>query len=671
MSLQDRLESLERTVANLARDLSALRTAVDRLANERDASSTSDAAAKQPGSTVVASVESISISTVSALPPPADPLPRQSDVAGPAEAAADVPPRIHRSAPPKPRRTTDLEALIGRYGTLALASLTILLGAGAFLSWAIANGKITPTMRVFLGALGAGAVAAVGWRLRFRGSKRFGSTLLALALALVHVDAWGAGPYLGLVPSPVALSVAAAAWIALAVLAWMNDEEALFSVGVGGALLAPFVTAREPGSAVALLIYGYIVIATGLVALRGRPWRTAVTVITIGCWLYVAAAHGTISRAAPVAVRDQPGAFAIAVAWTAILVTRGSWGARIAGSAIVALLGTLIARAFTTTHATDLLALAVFGTVTVYAAVHIGVASDAMPSRRQPLFTGALLPLMLGLVAVIAAPDTVLARTVVALGWTMMAVVGAMLQPGARPVHLMVAGMASGAAIVFALEHRAVASCVALAAHAAALSALMRRMRTRLISVPIALGLAIATGWVFQQLTDRPLYGYTPFFTAPSLAALAVSAAWLVVSWNAYRTDLLDAGHGSAEARTAVRLAGSVVTFLWGHTELGRAYSADISTFLLILYYATVGVAAIFVGRAREIRVLRHVGLGLAIFAALKAIAEASSLEIGFRVGSYLLAGLFLLAVAYWYREVAGRRESVPPDAREGSEPSF
>ena len=68
---------------------------------------------------------------------------------------------------------------------------------------------------------------------------------------------------------------------------------------------------------------------------------------------------------------------------------------------------------------------------------------------------------------------------------------------------------------------------------------------------------------------------------------------------------------------------------------------------------------------------LRHVGLGLAIFAALKAIAEASSLEIGFRVGSYLLAGLFLLAVAYWYREVGGRRESVPPNAREGSEPSF
>ena len=105
------------------------------------------------------------------------------------------------------------------------------------------------------------------------------------------------------------------------------------------------------------------------------------------------------------------------------------------------------------------------------------------------------------------------------------------------------------------------------------------------------------------------------------------------------------------------RLAGSAVTFLWGNTELSHAYSADIATFLLILYYAAVGVAAIFVGRARTIRMLRQVGLGLAIFAALKAIAEASSLAIGLRVGSYLLAGVFLLAVAYWYRETDSGRD--------------
>ena len=66
--------------------------------------------------------------------------------------------------------------------------------------------------------------------------------------------------------------------------------------------------------------------------------------------------------------------------------------------------------------------------------------------------------------------------------------------------------------------------------------------------------------------------------------------------------------------------------------------------------------------RRRRIPLLRHVGLALAIFAALKAIGEASSLAIGIRVGSYFLAGLYLLAVAYWYRD-----RSATPDPAEAS----
>ena len=634
--MQDRLESLEKTVANLARDLRALRAVVDRLDEQRNGA------------------------------------PHPLDASIPAFREADIPAAVPEVieqpvSVPRPlagdRRPLDLEALIGRYGTLALASLTILLGAGAFLSWAIAHGKIGPGMRVFLGALGAAAVAVTGWRLRTRGSMRFGSTLLALALALVHVDAWGAGPYLQLVSSPVALSVAAAASVALAVLAWVNDEEALFSVGVGGALVAPFVTSKASGSVLALLIYGYVVLSCGLAALRGRTWRTAVMVVTIGCWLYVATASATALDNGQSIARDYPAVFAIAIAWTALVVTRGTWGARVSRSALVALFGTLVAQAVDRSPATDLLVLAALGTVTAYATVYASAGAtvgDRLP--RQPLFTAAVIPIALGAVAVASVSDTAQARTLVALAWTAAAGVAAFFQPAARPAHLMVGGITSGAALLFALEDRAVESCVALSAHAAALSLLLRKVRTRLLGVPIALGLAILTTWTFHLLLDRPAYQYTPFLTSASFAALAMSAAWLVVSWNAYRVELADAGPATIETRTAVRLAGSVVTFMWGNVELSRAYSDDISTFLLILYYAIVGVAAIFVGRARGIRILRHVGLGLAIFAALKAIVEASSLEIGFRVGSYLLAGVFLLAVAYWYRDREsgiGNRESV------------
>ena len=642
--MPERLDLLEQTVANLVREVRALRDVVDRLDGTRPATPIS----------VGRQVETVR--------DPAIVTKLEADRREAERRTAD-----RRAGTERP--SLDLESLIGRYGTLALASLTILLGAGAFLSWAIAHGKIGPGLRVFLGALGAAAVAVVGWRVRSRGSKRFGSTLLALALALVHVDAWGAGPYLELVPSWVALGAAAAASVALAVLAWVGDEEALFSVGVGGALIAPFVTSRESGSIIALLIYGYVVLACGLFALRGRAWRTAVAVTTIGCWLYTASAAGVGPRSLEAYAQDYPAIFAVAIAWTALIITRGTWGARISRSAIVALLGTIAAQAIDRAPATDLLILAALGTVTAYASVFVAGRGEVIPAdgsrTRQPLFTAAVLPLALGAVALASVHDTMTARTLVALGWTAAAAAAAYLQPAVRPTHLMVGGITSGAALLFALEDRAVESCVALAAHAVALSLLLRRERTRLLAVPIALGLAILTVWTFQQLLDRPSYQYTPFLTAPSLAALAMSAAWLVVSWNASRVQLLDVGPGTLETRTAVRLAGAAVTFMWGNTELSHAYSPDVATFLLILYYAVVGVAAIFIGRHRGIRVLRHVGLGLAIFAALKAMAEASSLVIGWRVASYFLAGLFLLAVAYWYRD----RDAVPAHETRGVAP--
>jgi hypothetical protein len=670
-ALNERLELLERAVGELARELRALRTAVDRIEAGRDRSPPEPREVKR-ATTPVAFEERA-----------AEPVPEP--VAAAVEPPPAVPPIISRPRPAPPpaerrsgvgRRSMDFESLIGRYGTLALASLTILMGAGAFLRWAIANGKIGPELRVMLGAIGAGAIAAVGWRLRARGSMRFGSTLIALALALVHVDAWGAGPYLQLVPSWVALSIAATASIAVAALAWFGEEETLFSVGVGGALIAPFVTSRSSGSAVLLLAYGFVVLASGLAALRGRAWRTALVVTTLGCWLYTAVATEATSHGVQARMKDAPALFALAIAWTALVVTRGAWGARIARSALSALFGTLAVVATSQSTgggdllvfnaAIDVLVLAAVGTLTAYAAVHValrdGGGGEGVLARRS-LFTAAVLPLALGAVAVEAAADTATARALVAIGWTAAAVAAAYAQPAVRATHLMVAGIASAAAILLALENITVKASVALAAHAAALALLLRRERTKLLGVPIAVSLTIATMWAFTLLSRRSQFEYTPFLTSASLAAAAVAAAWLVVSWNASRVELADGGTGTVETRTAIRLAGAVVTFMWGNEELSRAYSRDTSTFLLILYYASVGVAAIFVGRARGIRVLRHVGLGLAIFAALKAIAEASSLAIGVRVGSYLLAGLFLLAVAYWYRERSGEPGGTESDS--------
>jgi hypothetical protein len=101
--------------------------------------------------------------------------------------------------------------------------------------------------------------------MRRHNAERFGSILMALALAVFHVDVWGAGPRLHVIPNAVALTIAAFASSGLAWLALREREQALFNIGFGGALLAPFVTSTVLGVEAAWRLLGYgLIVLTGL-----------------------------------------------------------------------------------------------------------------------------------------------------------------------------------------------------------------------------------------------------------------------------------------------------------------------------------------------------------------------------------------------------------------------
>src|SRR5688500_5491942 len=200
----------------------------------------------------------------------------------PPGAGASPPPRRRPAPAPRPAARPlipsgmSFEDLVGRYGAMVLAALAIMSGIGIFLSWAIAQNLIGPTVRVAAGFAAAAALAALGWRLRNRNARTFGNTLMGIALAVVHVVSWGAGPGLGVMPNWLALGIAAIASVALALLAWQSDEESLFVVGVGGALIAPFVTTPAGrGNGEALLAFGGLLLTTALWGMRTRPWTIA------------------------------------------------------------------------------------------------------------------------------------------------------------------------------------------------------------------------------------------------------------------------------------------------------------------------------------------------------------------------------------------------------------
>jgi uncharacterized membrane protein len=133
-------------------------------------------------------------------PPPsrqansAAPPPPEGDAAGPRRSSKLAPSSIISD------RRPSLEDVIGRYATIGVAAVLVLIGVGAFLSWAIRNGVLGPTGRVVFGYAAAAGLAYGGLRLRARGTREYGNVLMAIALGIVHLVCWSAGPLLHVLP---------------------------------------------------------------------------------------------------------------------------------------------------------------------------------------------------------------------------------------------------------------------------------------------------------------------------------------------------------------------------------------------------------------------------------------------------------------------------------------
>jgi hypothetical protein len=238
---------------------------------------------------------------------------------------------------------------------------------------------------------------------------------------------------------------------------------------------------------------------------------------------------------------------------------------------------------------------------------------------------------------------------------------------GDRPTWAFTATALAGLAVALASDEQQLVFCLAMAAFAVTSAIATRRLGLGGIAVGGATWLAMATIRAFGMIEARPSFAYTPFLTEASLAAGAVSASWLILSFHFSRDLALRSGTLST---ALLRLLGAIVAFLWVRQELVRAVSPDVGAFLVIAWYAIAGVAAIFAGHARRIPLLRQIGLGLSVLAALTTIAQAGTLVIGWRVASYLLAGAFLLGVAYSYRVTRPAPPSPPAPERSTAFPA-
>lgn len=597
--------------------------------------------------------------------PSAVPMPPATSAAS----AARPRPMAPAAPPVPPRRATggsipigspdgmSLETLIGRYGMIGGAVLLLLMGIGTFISWAIANNVITPVGRVGLGALGALAFVAAGFTLRSRGEKKFGNVLLALALAITHTVAWGAGPKLHIVDEHLALGIAALASVALAALALADEDETLFVVGVGGALLAPFVTASGRASGPLTLVYGWMVITAGLFAMRGHRWKVATRMMTFAGVLY--AGVGLVGATfANTSDRMSPPFFTLACTWSAALLAAAEYRTTLVRSYMstmaIAMITAAISLVASGQHPVDVAPLALAGTVSLYLIQR--------PLSRRPeewLLDAVALPLGLLAAALIAnggidAPNGV-AITII---WGVAAAGAALMnEQERRGPHYLVFGLTTLLSVAYLLRHETLLLGLGMVAHAVAMLFLVRKERARLVALPIFIALVLALSQARDLLAARPTYIGNPFVNPGAALLLVTILAWWRF-FDAMAKTAEEEGEPSEGWRSISQVFLPAALFLWGWYELGSTVSHDVATSLVTLYFATVGVGAIHYGRLKSIPVSRHIGLGLCVIAAGMAISRVWGLnDIGIKAGTFVLVSLFMLGVAYWYRQ-AGEEET-------------
>lgn len=641
MSSDDaRLAALERQVAALTADVASLR-------DGRPASTTEAPPTVEPPGRSGPHV-SASLADRLRQPPPSDAPPPDPERAR----ASTFSERMNAGA----RFSGDeIESLVGRYGTLALAALLVLMGVGAVIKMAVENGLLTPQVRVIAGAVAALAVAIAGVIFRRRGEARYGSVLLALSLAMVDLVAWGAGPRLHLVPTSVALGVVDLVAIALAALALYDGSEFLLAVAVAGALSAPFVTSDGGGTALALLLYGGAVLAGSLRAARDPSWMRAFAVMVLGALVYALAA-----AALPMSERWYGpllvSMFCASCAAAALLFGEREWKSELPRAYLaVGLVGVLAGwDALRPRPALATISVAVAIAGITYAALAVrGV------QERYWTSSALLLPfLSLGIAHAGARGDVV--EGVVFASWTAFALaswrIEAKADDDARAgTHLLAAALVGCLGITALLWDHPLPFVAGLSAWAVIVAALGRNERSALPLVGIAVALGGAALSSMDQLASRYAYSFTPFFTRSSASAACAAAGIGLTAW------LIAGGSGRAReiAGRSVRI-GVLVGFLilWGRMELAQAFSRDLAAFLLTSYYAACGVASIVAGRRLGIGRLRAAGLALALYAGLKGVVQVTDIDsVALRVGAYAAVGVFLLGAGYLYREVRERAD--------------
>jgi uncharacterized membrane protein len=180
------------------------------------------------------------------------------------------------------RRSEDLESRIGSHWLNRIGITAVLIGISYFLKYAFDNNWIGASGRVGIGLLAG--IAIVGWseRFRSRGYKTFSYSLKAVGIGALYLSLWAAFQVYNLIPGGVAFAAMLVVTASTAAMAVAQDAEILAAFALTGGFSTPLLLSTGQNHEVALFSYVALLDAATLALIVLKPWRRLLLLTYLG-----------------------------------------------------------------------------------------------------------------------------------------------------------------------------------------------------------------------------------------------------------------------------------------------------------------------------------------------------------------------------------------------------
>ena len=205
------------------------------------------------------------------------PEPTLATPAPPTAAPPSQPPVSFRppAIPPAPsaRPRVNLESRIGAQWLNRIGIVAVLIGVSYFLKYAFDNQWIGPTGRVAIGLLAG--IAVVWWSewFRGRGHQVFSYSLKAVGIGVLYLSLWAAFQLYHLIPANVAFFAMAVVTVSTVIMALRQDAEVIAAFAIAGGFATPLLISTGQNRQLELFSYVALLDLGTLVLIAVRPWK--------------------------------------------------------------------------------------------------------------------------------------------------------------------------------------------------------------------------------------------------------------------------------------------------------------------------------------------------------------------------------------------------------------